>query len=215
MTLEELAYGLAPLTSGLYILYDQDGNFYYGSTVNLRFRLQSHHRELKNQTHRNVRVQRSFNKYGLQAEVIQLCPTSNLLNKEKELILSAKLYAPLKCMNVSLDPYCPVRGIQPTREQVQKSAETRRGQKRTEEQKERMGKPKRGKKQNLEVVESRTLGRTGGRRVWFISPNGTIYGPIVSIRRFSHIMNISSLQDVANGRRAGSYGWRLRTVSYY
>lgn len=216
MTLEELAYGIATLDSGLYILYDKNGNFYYGSTVNLRYRLQKHYQDLTKGKHRNHRVQRSFNKYGLYAEIVDICPNETLLEKEQELIYSGKLYAPTKCMNIATDTYCSVRGIKRTTEASIKSAKTRTGQKRSDETKARMSIARKGKKQSEEVIRARILGQTGGKCAWLRSPSNILYGPIENVSKFSREMGLPNVSNLlrTNPRVKQYHGWRLEKYEF-
>src|SRR5579859_5751742 len=65
-----------PNVSGIYrITCTTNGMFYIGSAVNLYRRWVTHRSDLRNNKHRNPKMQRAFNKYGEEAfafEVLEL-----------------------------------------------------------------------------------------------------------------------------------------------
>lgn len=52
--------------SGIYCIEDAKGKMYYGSAVNLESRFAKHKSDLRNNKHRNPRLQNAWNKYGEQ-----------------------------------------------------------------------------------------------------------------------------------------------------
>lgn len=76
--------------SGIYIIRNLiNQKSYVGSSVNLRDRFDNHRALLRKKTHRNVKLQRAFNKYGIDSfvfEVIEFCPEVGLLEREQAYI---------------------------------------------------------------------------------------------------------------------------------
>lgn len=64
-----------------------NGKFYLGSTKNLHKRKLKHFRDLKNQKHHSIYLQRSYNKYGIDNFDFIIIETSfNYLQREQELL---------------------------------------------------------------------------------------------------------------------------------
>lgn len=66
-----------------------NGKFYIGSTKNISKRMSTHFRQLKKGTHHSIYLQRSFDKYGIDAFeycVIEECPDNILLSREEEIL---------------------------------------------------------------------------------------------------------------------------------
>jgi group I intron endonuclease len=76
--------------SGIYkITNTVNGNFYIGSSSNIRKRKEKHFRYLRKGGHENKHLQNAFNKYGEEAfifEVIKLVEQSQLLQEEQILL---------------------------------------------------------------------------------------------------------------------------------
>ena len=104
---------------GVYkIINTTTGDFYVGSSVNLKERLQTHRCELRKNKHGNARLQRSWNKYGEEAfsfQVILLCDPSNKLFYEQRLIDGLK-----PDFNLAKDALAPMQGRKHTREAREK-----------------------------------------------------------------------------------------------
>lgn len=76
------------MKSGIYVL-EICGIYYIGSTINFEKRFKRHIRELSSNTHHNIILQRSFNKYGIKnLKVIIL----EHVEYKKELILEKEQY---------------------------------------------------------------------------------------------------------------------------
>jgi len=73
-----------------------NGKFYIGSSVDLKKRKRDHMRELKNDIHRNERMQHSFNKYGVENfkfEIVELISErENLITLEQHWINETRSY---------------------------------------------------------------------------------------------------------------------------
>ena len=72
-----------------------DGKIYIGSSKNLKQRLNSHKRELKNNKHVNKRLQNAYNKYGdnnFYYEIVEFVEESSLLEREQHHIDVNKSY---------------------------------------------------------------------------------------------------------------------------
>lgn len=70
-----------------------DGAVYYGSAVCTTGRLNQHRRELRNNIHTNVNLQKKYDEYGLDGfgfSVIEICDREDLRTKEQHYIDNAK-----------------------------------------------------------------------------------------------------------------------------
>lgn len=69
----------------IYILkWVDSGNFYIGQTINAKTRFKCHENEMKIGKHKNVRVQRCYNKYGLPIfEILEECKYEELNSREQ------------------------------------------------------------------------------------------------------------------------------------
>lgn len=64
----------------------ENGKFYIGSSVNIRWRAHKHLSHLRRGIHANAHLQAAFNKYGEQAfsvELVEVCDKADLLNFEQ------------------------------------------------------------------------------------------------------------------------------------
>ena len=133
------------MKSGIYKITNVvNGNFYIGSSKNVLHRISRHKSTLKLNKHRNIHLQRSYNKYGIDKflfEVIHICSEDQLRSIEQYLLDN---FAQLDiCYNSSLDASCPNRG----RKLGPQSAEHKQklSKPKTQEQKLMISKSKRGK----------------------------------------------------------------------
>jgi len=80
------------LNSGIYIISYNNKN-YVGSSSNLKKRIREHFSCLKRNTHPNSRLQRAFNKYGIEAfscKIVSTCPPEYLIKLEQWFINNTK-----------------------------------------------------------------------------------------------------------------------------
>lgn len=129
--------------SGIYkILNVINNKFYIGSSYSLGRRKNSHFRELKNNIHINILLQRSYNKYGeenFKFEILEIC------NKEECLIREQYYLDTLKpALNISKDAIAPMSGRQQSKETKDKMRIKATGRKLTEETKQKLSKLKTG-----------------------------------------------------------------------
>lgn len=69
---------------GIYMLMTPKGDFYIGSSSNIRRRLCDHFRRMRAGKHYNIALQRAFNKYGtLSAGVVLVCRQEDMLMYEQ------------------------------------------------------------------------------------------------------------------------------------
>lgn len=115
------------MKSGIYKIVNKvNGKVYIGSTTNFGIRKTKHFCDLKANRHDNSRLQRSFNKHGIQSfefEIIITCPPDKLLQIEQ----------------ICINSYNPEYNLLP-------QAYTTYGYKHTEESKQRMRDLRKGTK---------------------------------------------------------------------
>lgn len=77
-----------PATGGIYkITCTVNGKFYIGSAVNLYTRHYDHFSTLRRSTHKNIHLQRAYNKYGKDAftfEILELVPDREMLTTREQ-----------------------------------------------------------------------------------------------------------------------------------
>jgi len=104
--------------SGIYkIINKVNGKYYVGSSCDILTdswsgRWFQHKYLLMKNKHHNIKLQRSWNKYGennFQFLIIEKLPIESLLKVEQIYLDKAKLEMK-NCYNVSFDAYCPTRG---------------------------------------------------------------------------------------------------------
>lgn len=74
---------------GIYMIKNEiNGNFYIGSSKNINKRWTQHKSDLKGGKHKNIHLQRSYNKYGnvFSYSILEETDDDNLLSKEQEYI---------------------------------------------------------------------------------------------------------------------------------
>lgn len=76
-----------PKKSGIYQIRNLvNGKVYVGSTVNLHRRALAHFNKLQHHNHHSIKLQRAYNKYGLDKltfEVLEYVEEENLLEREQ------------------------------------------------------------------------------------------------------------------------------------
>lgn len=97
------------MDSGVYKILLGNGHVYYGSSKTLGRRAKSHLVALKNDKHRNPKMQAVWNKYGAyEFVVIALCPEEDLTETEQVLLTMHRDDA--SGVNIALSANSPMRG---------------------------------------------------------------------------------------------------------
>jgi len=208
------------LNSGVYIISYNNKN-YVGSSSNLKKRIREHFSCLKRNTHPNSRLQRAFNKYGIEAfsyKIISTCPPEYLVKLEQWFIDNTK-------NTVNLNPFAySSKGRVPkksTRKKISKalmgriiSEETRqllsksklgKPQPKSKETKEKMSKAKKGivfleeHKQKLKEAALKRSKNLSDRVLGERNPSAKLNWKIVKTIRESKdtVANLSSIYGVA------------------
>jgi len=208
------------LNSGVYIISYNNKN-YVGSSSNLKKRIREHFSCLKRNTHPNSRLQRAFNKYGIEAfsyKIISTCPPEYLVKLEQWFIDNTK-------NTVNLNPFAySSKGRVPkksTRKKISKalmgriiSEETRqllsksklgKPQPKSKETKEKMSKAKKGivfleeHKQKLKESALKRSKNLSDRVLGERNPSAKLNWKIVKTIRESKdtVANLSSIYGVA------------------
>lgn len=102
------------------------GDFYIGSSNDVRDRMQRHRRELSKNVHTNQHLQRAFNKYGEQAfefKALLLCDIENKLYYEQVCIDALK-----PAYNLAINAAAPGQGRHHSEETKRKLSKTKSGE---------------------------------------------------------------------------------------
>jgi group I intron endonuclease len=110
------------MNSGIYEI-EVCGIYYIGSTINFKKRFERHIKELKENTHHNIILQRAFNKHGLQNLKIKILEhivyTKELiLEKEQYYIDKYKKNYRERCCNLSGASFGDTKTNHPNREKI-------------------------------------------------------------------------------------------------
>lgn len=131
------------LNSGIYIISYNNKN-YVGSSSNLKKRIREHFNCLKRNAHPNSRLQRAYNKYGVDMfsyKIVATCPSEYLIKLEQWFIDNTK-------NTVNLSPFAySSRGRVLTKSTRKKISKALSGRTVSEETKELLSKSKLGKPQ--------------------------------------------------------------------
>lgn len=145
---------------GIYTIKNKINNKYYiGLSINIEQRFLFHQRRLRDNTHKNKHLQKSYNKYGIEGFefiVIEECTEEQLCDKEKYYIKHYKSYKSELGYNKT---YGGEFG-KLTDEIVESTHKKLRGRKLSEDMKERIRKTLTGRKQPREDVEKRAKSNT-------------------------------------------------------
>lgn len=121
---------------------------YIGSSRDLRKRKRDHFNSLRRNTHSNLPLQNSYNKYGRKVfkfNVLFYCAEKDLLFWEQALL---DYYGLDRLFNVSVDAQSPMRGLQHSPETLQKISKSSTGRRHTKESREKISRSKKGKNPN-------------------------------------------------------------------
>lgn len=208
------------LNSGIYIITYNNKN-YVGSSSNLKKRIREHFNCLKRNTHPNARLQRAYNKYGVDVfsyKIVATCPSEYLIKLEQWFIDNTK-------NTVNLNPFAyNSKGRVPkksTRKKISKalmgkivSEETKqllsksklgKPQPKTEETKEKMSRAKKGivfleeHKQKLKESALRRSKNLSNKVLGENNPSAKLNWEIIKTIRESNdtVVNLSSIYGVA------------------
>jgi len=101
----------APKKCGLYEIRNRlDGNFYVGSSIHLRRRLDDHKYLLRHNQHPNIRLQRAWNRDGekfFRFNVLAILEEKDQLSTEQRLI---DISLGPNCYNFAVDAVAPMKG---------------------------------------------------------------------------------------------------------
>lgn len=123
------------------------GDFYIGSSVELRRRLQSHRRHLDMNFHRNAHLQNSWNKHGkdnFAFEILLLCDRSSTLLYEQLLIDGLR-----PALNIAKSVTAPMLGHVHTEEHRRRLSESHKGIHPTEETNRKLSEANRGERHRM------------------------------------------------------------------
>lgn len=107
------------------------GDYYIGSSNDVRGRIRSHRSELARNKHSNCHLQRAYNKYGadnFEFKTILLCDLENKLHYEQVLIDNMK-----PAYNIAITAEAPGQGLHPSDATKRKISEALKGKKPSEE----------------------------------------------------------------------------------
>jgi group I intron endonuclease len=142
--------------SGIYIIQSiiKPERKYIGSSININRRKYLHFWDLQRGKHKNMKLQRHFNKYGIDDLVFSV-----LIGCDKETLLAYEQF-----YIDALNPYfnlCPIAG-------------NSLGVKRSEEFKRKISEANTGKKRSKEVCEQMSKVRKGRKNVWAIGNKNNV-----------------------------------------
>lgn len=101
---------------------------YVGSSCNIIIRFNEHKRQLRNNNHHNIKLQRAYNKYGKDAfifTVLYEVETSEGLKNEEQKLLDLVFKDKGKVYNIAIDAIAPTRGLKHSQETIAKQVALR------------------------------------------------------------------------------------------
>lgn len=189
------------MISGIYEIKNNiTGDFYIGSSNDLKRRLNAHRSLLNRNLHHSSYLQHAWNKYGetnFQLRVVCLCNKENLLRYEQ--ILLDNLHP---SYNMAKDALAPMRGRTLSDDSKKTLSAVHKGRVVSEETKKKIGAGHKGK----EIGNSNAAKTYAG----FISPGGEVYENITNLSKFcrSHGLGATSMLKLAKGKRNHHKGWK-------
>lgn len=111
-----------PRTSGIYVIANtKNGKVYIGQAQDFRHRWQDHRNNLRLNRHRNIHLQRAWNKDGEKAfrfKILEYCRIENLDEREQHFL---NIYMPKGiCYNIAVDVRASGRGLKRSPETLEK-----------------------------------------------------------------------------------------------
>jgi len=222
------------MISGIYqILNLVDNKSYIGSSKDIHCRWKAHINKLKSNTHYNLHLQRSWNKYGevnFKFTIIELVPVTKLKEKEQFHIDISLSYerkfgyniSP-KANNSEMSEETKEKlrkanlGKKQSKETVEKRMRKIRGIPKTAEHRKKTGDANRGRKASEKEIENNRLwhlGRTGelcpnSKKVFQYDLDGNFIKEFSSASEAYRINKINNITTCCTGvqKTAGKYFW--------
>jgi group I intron endonuclease len=114
------------MNAGVYMIEcERNGAYYIGSSVNLRSRISNHKNKLATGKHRNKRLQRTADKYGVDSldfRILEYCDTEDTIKLEQH-YLDMHINCD-NCINFCKSAQAPMLGQKFSNEHAQKIAES-------------------------------------------------------------------------------------------
>lgn len=213
-----------PKMSGIYkITCTINGRIYIGSSKNILNRWWSHKTELNNKSHRNIHLQRAWNKHGEQSfiiEVVELVMTSILLEREQYWLDKLKPFGK-NGFNIAQNAERPTLGIKLSNEHRAKISAAQKGRKHSAEVIEKRAAKRRGvpnPKSGAARIGLKQSDETKHKRALSCSKKYIVTNPIgeelivVGLAKFcrEYDLDKSMMVGLARGRRATYKGWGCR-----
>lgn len=114
------------MSAGVYrITCKSNSHYYFGSSIKIESRFKNHILKLKTQNHRNHRLQRIYNKYGIDSlifEVVEYCSPEETLIVEQKFL--DKYAHDENCINFCKDAKAPMKGLKFSEHHKRKMSES-------------------------------------------------------------------------------------------
>lgn len=213
--------------SGIYVISNtKNGKIYIGQAQSFKARWQRHKDTLRLNNHRNIHLQRAWNKYGAKAfkfQILEYCPIEQLNEREQHYL---DIYIPRGiCYNIAIDASSS-RGIKRSEETLEKMRRVSTGRKCTERSKAITSAIHKGKvvpddvrakisashmgmKTKPESIAKRI--RSLGNHYEVLSPEGQVF-EVYNLNQFckDHKLSQSRMSSVSRGEQDNHRGWKVR-----
>lgn len=142
-----------------------NGKMYIGSASNYSKRLQKHKRELRKSTHHNNRLQRSYDKHGIESfdfSIVEYVDDHSMLLEREQVWID--FFKPT--YNIAKFAGSPTRGLKFSAETRAKMSAAGKGRKRapfSEEHRARIGESKKGQKFTAEAIAKMSAAHMGNK----------------------------------------------------
>lgn len=212
------------MISGIYEIKNRaTGDFYIGSSNDIRKRISHHRGMLKRNVHHSIYLQRAWNKYGednFEFRTVCLCQVDKLLIYEQILLDNLS-----PSYNMGKNAVAAAKGRTWTDERKKKFIKTRTGKKLSEETKVKIGLANKGHSNSLlgrprpqetrnkisTARKGKCKGSSFAAKIYkgFISPDGIVYKEIKNLAEFCRNNNLSNkmMSRLSLGKRTHHKGW--------